>query len=132
MAPKRHRGDLSQALPPFDNTHFVNADVKEYFNNVLVGKTFVLERGLRPSATQDGEMYAMIMERNWYEFKKQPHPVMISIVKEFYTNVKQAQDWVVQVRGWPVSYICQTINVMFNLPNIQEDNLDWLYSRRYE
>lgn len=62
MAPKRHRGEASQPAPSFDNSRFVNADTEEYFHYMLAGKTFVLERGLRLDATQDGEFYDIIME----------------------------------------------------------------------
>lgn len=74
---KKTKGESSQAPPAFDRTRFVNEDVEDYFHDVLVGKSFVIEQGLRPDETWDDELYAMIMEHNWYEFTKQPTPTAI-------------------------------------------------------
>lgn len=64
----------------------MSGEVSEYFHNVLTGKSFVLERGLRPDENRDGEISVMIIERNWFDFTEQPTPAVISVVKEFYAN----------------------------------------------
>lgn len=114
MAPKRQWAESSQARaqeqasqaraqeqapPVFDNTRFVNADTEAYFYNVLVGKTFILEWGLWPDDRYDGEMSAMIVERNWIQFTEPPPSASISIVKEFYANVREVRDGIATMRG---------------------------------
>lgn len=64
MALKRQRGDSSQAPQAYDRNQFVSEEASERFHNILAGKTFVLERGLRLDETQDGDMGIMTMERN--------------------------------------------------------------------
>lgn len=124
-ASKRQRSEGSRPSQAFDRTKFVSAEVQDYFHNVLTGKSFVLERGLRPDENEDGEMRVMIMERNWFDMTEHLGPAVISIVKEFYANAREVEDYVVQVRGRPVSYTRTTINSYFNLRDILID--DYLY-----
>lgn len=59
---------------------------------------------------------------------------VVSIVKEFYVNAKEARHHVVQVRGNPVSFDKASINVYYNIADMEDDdqlakyiqeNLDW-------
>lgn len=50
---------------------------------------------------------------------------MISLVKEFYANAKEAVNCVVQVRGKSASYARTVINSYLNLQDIMFD--DYLY-----
>lgn len=135
MATKRQRGDSSRSFQVYDRTKFVSAEVSEYFHNVLTGKSFVLERGLRPDENLDGEMGIMIMERNWFDLTEQPGAVVISMVKEFYVNTREAENYVVQVRGKSVSHARTTINsyfMYFNLQDIEEGDFMYYGSDRYD
>lgn len=64
----------------------------------------------------------MITERKWWEFVKQPEATVVSIVKEFYANVKEARDSVVQVRGKPVSFDPESINSYYQLEGVVTDD----------
>lgn len=136
MAPKRHRVESPQAPEQepkeFDNTLFVSADAEKYFHNMLHGKTFVVERGLRLDARLDGDMMAMIRQRGWLLFTDALHAALISTVQEFYANTKEGQDRTMIVRGCQVSYTSQSINALFNLPNVRVDDLDWIYAWCYD
>lgn len=110
----------------------MGAEVADYFHNILTGKTFVLEQGLRPDETRDGEMSVMIMERNWYDFTEQPGSGVIYVVKEFYANAREAERCVVQVQGQPVSYTRKTINAYYNLRDILEDDYMYYSIRHYD
>lgn len=48
---------------------------------MLVHKTLVPERGLKPHEALSGKMAAMIIERGWQEFTQQPEAAVISIVR---------------------------------------------------
>lgn len=62
MASKRQRGNNSRSSQAHDHSRFVSAEASERFHNILAGKTFVLEKGLRPDETQDGEMGIMVAD----------------------------------------------------------------------
>lgn len=47
---------------------------------------------------------------------------MVSIVKEFYANANEAQDFVVQVRGKSVSFTPESINAYYELDDIVTDD----------
>lgn len=125
MASMRQRREGSRPSQAFDRTKFVSAEVQDYFRNVLTGKSFVLEMGLRPDKNEDGEMSVMIIKRNWFDLTEHIGPTVISAVKEFYANSREVEDCVVQVRGRPVSYTRTTINSYFNLWDILIN--DYLY-----
>lgn len=61
-----------------------------------------------------------------------PLVASISIVKEFYANAREAQDGIATVRGRPVLYTRHSINALFNLPDIKENDPDLLYSRNWD
>lgn len=83
MASKCQRGESSRAARAYSHDKFKSLEALDYYHNVSIGKTFVLERDLRPGE-EDGELTVMIVER------------------EFYTNVKEMQNNVVQVRSVPL------------------------------
>lgn len=64
----------------------------------------------------------MIIERGWLDFTKQPEAAVISIVKEFYANAKDAQDYVVQVRDKAVSYNKQNINAYYQIEDMSNND----------
>lgn len=77
------------------------------------------EQGLRPDETQDGEVAVMIAERDWFALTEQP--IVISIVKELYSNAKDHHFYNVQVRGKIVYLNSETINQYYNLPGVEYD-----------
>lgn len=68
MSTKRQRGKSSKSSKAYDKKKFVSEDATGRFHNVLVHKTLVLERGLKPHEALSGKMAAMIIERGWQEF----------------------------------------------------------------
>lgn len=64
MASKHQRGDSFRSSRAYDHNRFTSVEASKHFYNVLAGKSFVLERGLRPDETQDGDIGMMVVERN--------------------------------------------------------------------
>lgn len=67
MASKRQRGDSSRSSQAYDHMSFISEEASKRFHNILTGKTFVLERGLRLDETRNEEMGVMTMEQNWFD-----------------------------------------------------------------
>lgn len=123
MSSKRQRGATSCSRQTVDRSKFISSNAAERFNKVLDKKTLVLERGLRLDANLDGDMAVMIAERNWFKLVEQPGPAVIPIVKEFYANVIERVESVVQVRQKPVAFDNDTINAYYGLKTPDLDDL---------
>lgn len=109
----------------------MSVDVSDRFNNVLVGKKLIQERGLQSDCTETGQLAAMITGRKWWEIIKQREPAVVSIVKEFYANAKEAKWSVIQVRGKSVSFDPENINSYYQLEGMVTDNEFTQYYHNY-
>lgn len=107
---------------PYDKKRFVSETALEWFHKVLAGKAFIPKRGLRPYETQDGSMASMILDRGWWELIAQSEAAVMSIVKEFYVNVKEAWNHVVQVRCKAVSFDKASIKAYYNIEDMSDDD----------
>lgn len=56
MASKRQRGEGSRVARTYDHDKFTSIEATDYYHNALVGKSFVLERGLRPMKHKRGKL----------------------------------------------------------------------------
>lgn len=83
----------------------------------MAKRSLILERGLRPDQTKDGEIAVMIAERNWFNFTDQSELAIIVVVKEFYANVKEHYYFGMQVWGKTVKLASKDINKIYNLHN---------------
>lgn len=67
MALKRHRGERLRSQPqppkPYDKQRFVSEEASDRFQNILVGKKLIQERGLQPDVSELSQIAAMIGER---------------------------------------------------------------------
>lgn len=59
--------------------------------------------------------------RGWKDFCSQPSVDIVSVVKKFYANLLEQQDYQVYVWGKMVKFDSATINGLFKLPNIPWD-----------
>lgn len=94
----------------------------DFYHGALLGKTFVLKRGLRPDETQDGEIAVMIAKCGWFDLAVEPGVAVINVVKEFYANAHDSDNNVVQVRGRSVSFSPNAINTYYNFPTLRDDS----------
>lgn len=109
----------------------MSEEASERFHTVLVGKKLIPERGLRPDATETGQIAAIIAERRWWEFTKQPEAAVISIVNEFYANAKEAEGFVIQVQGKSVPFDSTSINSYYQLEDMVVDDESTQYYHNY-
>ena len=58
----------------------------------------------------------------WNKFCEQPGPAITPVVREFYANATERNDFIVKVRGVKVSYSAAAINEYYELPNIDNDD----------
>jgi len=60
MAPKKQKlsiGGSSSSLPHWDHTRFISREASEKYYTIIASESLVPERGLRPDARLDGEMF---------------------------------------------------------------------------
>lgn len=93
MSSKRQRGEGSgsQKAQSYDKRRFVNKAASERYHSLLASKALIPKRRIKPHETQDGAVADMIIERGWSYFTQQPKAAMVTIVKEFYANAKEAR-----------------------------------------
>lgn len=120
MAPKRQRGhgSSSKAATPYDTTQFISEATSDRYHNILVGKTPILEIGLRPQENQN-DLAAMIESRGWVKFTDQLKLAVVSSIQEFYTNAKETEGYVVQVHGKIILYDKARINAYYHTTDIE-------------
>lgn len=63
-----------------------------------------------------------IETQKWHKFCEQPGPAITLVVREFYANATERNDFIVKVRGVKVSYSAAAINEYYELPNIDNDD----------
>lgn len=96
-----------------DHTKFMNlASQQEYYR--IVAKAFVKERGFKLE-DQDGQLCAMIRKREWVGLTATPTPIPMSIVREFYANVKVTMNDIAIVQGVKIDFRPTAIRTIFRL-----------------
>ena len=94
---------------------FVNDS--EYKKRLAIDRNFILERGIA------------VEELGWAGYVRRPRNANLSLVKEFYANLEDAQfgtHGVVMVRRVPVIVTADMINAYYDLPPIQQVINAWM------
>lgn len=101
IAPKRERvaESSSRASTTYDATRFVSEASSERFNEYLVNRNLIKERGLVPFESNGVSIRDVIRERRWGVLIAHPEVAVVSIMKEFYAHAAEARDKVAMVRG---------------------------------
>lgn len=134
MAPKKrpHGKDVvsSSSTPPhYDKRRFWNEEAENIYNT-LITKNMHRERGVDTSCVRviEGTLFTgspflqRAVNRQWLKFVEQPGTAVVSLVREFYANLKvRHQDFKVRVRGKMVSFNKETINTVYSMPNYEAD-----------
>ncbi|XP_075479386.1 uncharacterized protein LOC142520268 [Primulina tabacum] len=112
-----------QWIKPYYGTEFWDEKAEENYGKIL-NKSIVKERGFDLSFPQT-EIGFMLTARHWEEFGKPPPDAVISLVREFYANLKVKHDHLkVLVRGNMVAFDSHTINTMYGIPQIMLDEYE--------
>ena len=126
MAPrsKKRKGSTSTAAEPekeYDATKFVSTAAQKRYVAFVVKKGDIQDRGLY--VTVDSVSY-QVEKRKWEELVKHPEVAVVPVVREFYANMEEHQNFQVVVRGRMVPFDRTTINQYYNLPNIDNDGYE--------
>ncbi|GMN68008.1 hypothetical protein TIFTF001_037069 [Ficus carica] len=97
-------------LHPMYRIKFINSEAATYYNDTVVLKSIVPERGLKPDAFHECQMLDNIEKRQWQTFTAHPQKASVPLVREFYANAKYSADHTTVVRGKPISFDRSTIN----------------------
>lgn len=140
MAPKRIRTQSPSSSSEhesrdnnrnvLDTTRFVNLSAQHYYMDVLVGKSFVPERGFRPG--EDGKLKNQIRGHTWLSVVAKPVAAPMAIVREFYANARETQNGISFVRGQQVRYTKEAINEIFHVRTLPSGAENWAESQRFE
>lgn len=115
-------GSTPQASKSHDKHIFVNKATIDRYYSFLVVTVLILERGIKPHETQKGGVTDMIKERGWENFTQQSEAAVITIVKEFYANSKEAKGHMVYVRGMSELFDKATTNIYYHIRDMEDED----------
>ncbi|XP_075500524.1 uncharacterized protein LOC142539131 [Primulina tabacum] len=121
MPPKKKskRNALSSSHG-YDKHKFWNSEAQRIYESTLA-RPIIQERGIDMSSP-DYSLVKEIMKRGWVELAKSPADAIISIVREFYANLRvKHEDHQVLVRGKIIVFDLSTINMVYDLPILEAD-----------
>ena len=110
----------------FDVTRFVNEGAADWFGTICKNRSFIKEKGFHHP---DDFFRKTIATKGWRGLCQPPHPVAMSVVREFYANLDSHVVKKVQVRGVLVDFSTESINQFYNLDHVPPEPFDRLYER---
>ena len=110
----------------FDVTRFVNEGVADRFGTICKNRSFIKEKGFHHP---DDFFRKTIAAKGWRALCQPPHPVVMSVVREFYTNLASHVIKKVRVWGVLVDFSAKLINHFYNLDHVPSEPFDGLYER---
>lgn len=121
MSPKKKSKvtESSSSTTRFDRRHFVSAAAEERYRHSVVHRNCIQERGFELLLQEK------IQNLGWQTFASQPRACSIPLVKEFYANAKEHDNFKVFVRGRWVRFDRVSINRFYHTQDIPNDD----YSR---
>ena len=91
------RGQSSEdSTPNYDVTRFVNEGAADRFGTICKNRSFIKEKGFHHL---DDFFRMAIATKGWRALFQPPHPVAMSVVREFYANLTSHVVKKVRVRG---------------------------------
>ncbi|GMN64007.1 hypothetical protein TIFTF001_033098 [Ficus carica] len=100
---------------------FISSEAATYYNDTVVLKSIVPERGLKPDAFHERQMLDNIEKRKWQTFTAHPQKASVPLVREFYAYAKYSVDHMTVLQGKPISFDRSTINRFYGLDGIDDD-----------
>ena len=108
-----------------DSQKFVNEEAKQRFDTQIKARQLHNEKGF---FLQEAEHYGLpaniaevIDAHQWGKFAEHPSNPIVSLVREFYANITTSQQTFSMVRGLKVSFSAASINLYFELPDLEDD-----------
>lgn len=114
-----------------DTSIFVNLSAQHHYLDVLIGKSFIQERGFKPGR-EDGKHKDQIISHGWTLVVAKPVSAPMSVVREFYVNTLETQNGISYMRGKQVIYTKQAINELFHVDTLPSGATNWAESQRFE
>jgi hypothetical protein len=100
----------------------------DYKKRLAIDRNFILERGIAVEELGGTGVPEVVESRGWTGYVRRPRNANLSLVKEFYANLQDAQfgtHGVVLVRGVPVFVTAELINAYYDLPPIEQVINSW-------
>ncbi|PIN25278.1 hypothetical protein CDL12_01973 [Handroanthus impetiginosus] len=110
---KRRQTHEASSSQGFDQHRFISQEAESYYNERLLGRAMVRERGIQG-------VDVIARRRQWDGFVNTPGVANKTVVREFYANLRftDPQRHTVMVRGKNVNFSARTINSLFGTPSI--------------
>ena len=121
------RGRPSEdSTPNYDVTRFVYEGAADRFGTICKNHSFIKEKGFHHP---NDFFRKTIVAKGWRALFQPPHPVAMSVVREFYANLASHIVKKVRVRGVLVDFSAESINHYYNLDHVPSEPFDRLYER---
>ena len=125
MAPKRKittpkkssNKAFTSTYEDYDHTKFMNLDASKRYTSWVTIRKFIKEKGFEHP---EDFFCAYIANKGWKELCKPPKLAVMSMVREFYSNLCEQVTKKVWVRGKWVSFDSATINEFYKLPRVDD------------
>ena len=99
--------------PNYDVTRFVNEGAADRFGTICKNRSFIKEKGFHHP-----DDFLTIAAKGWRALCQPPHPVAMSVVREFYANLASHVLKKVRVRGVLVDFSAESINSYYSLAHV--------------
>ena len=104
-----------------DASRFTCQEAFRKYQRSARGQKIIPERGLQVCPTSEPDIAKIIADRGWESLVASPAPAIVPIVREFYANAVVGYEHV-YVRGLMVPFDSKSINAVYNLPDIINDD----------
>lgn len=99
-------------------------DSQKFFFSNIQGRTFILEKGFDPSASDCEEVWDLVRFDQWMNLAMVPiTPIIIPVVLDFYSNLKFYKKNKLYVRHKKVNMSPKAISEYYGIPYYENDDL---------
>ncbi|XP_022845662.1 uncharacterized protein LOC111368573 isoform X1 [Olea europaea var. sylvestris] len=116
---KKFKATASSSTTVFDRRRFISPEAKERYKQNVIHRNCIPERGL------ENFLPDKIHSLGWEKFTEQPTAVSIPLVKEFYVNANEHENFKVFVWAFWIKFGSFSINRFYHTQDIPNDD----YSR---
>ena len=122
MPPKKQKTNrgASSSSSTFDANRFKSFAHEQRFNNLVLKKRIIRERGIQLKDGEYPEITTLITSRKWMTLCRAPEDGCQTLVREFYANAyhenEQDEKYMSFVRGKAIYFTPRVLNRMFGTP----------------
>ena len=110
-----HKRSQRSSSSSFDMKRFVSADAEARFHDLVKRRAGQKEKGFDLDSSHLQYFETSIAQKGWQEFCKPPKAVVVTVVREFYSNAFESPHSSTIVRERQVKYDSVTINALFKI-----------------